>query len=87
MLYTVVPLERIYSNMAKSVLDEYKVKGLMPKDEPVTYKDIPIAHGKILAQLEGDKYVVSRINSTDMADYLNSKYAPGSQIKIDDFWI
>ena len=48
MLYTVVPLKRIYSNMAKSVLDEYKVQSLMPQEESPVYKDVPIAHGKIV---------------------------------------
>lgn len=85
MLYTVVPLERIYTNMAKSVLDEYKVQSLMPQEESPVYKDVPIAHGKIVARQEGDKYVVSRINSTDMSDYLNANYSPGSHIDINGF--
>lgn len=82
MLYTVVPLERIYSNRAKSILDEYKVQGLMPQDDSPIFKDIPIAHGKVSARQEGDRYVVNRIDSTDMSDYLNEKYFPGSQIDI-----
>ncbi len=85
MLYTVVPLERIYSNKVRSILDEYKVQGLMPQDEPSMFKDIPIAHGKISARLEGDKYIVNRVNSTDMVDYLNVDYSPGNQIDINMF--
>lgn len=83
MLYTVVPLERIYSNRAKSILDEYKVQGLMPKEE-LEFRDIPIVHGKITARRDGDRYVVNQINSTDMTDYLNTNYWPGQEIDITD---
>ena len=39
MLYTIVPLERIYQ-YGKEVLDEYKVQSLMPQEESPVYKDV-----------------------------------------------
>lgn len=82
MLYTVVPLERIYSNQARSILDEYRVKSYQATEE-IEYKDISISHGRIYARKEGNKYIVDKIHSTNMEDYLNEKYAPGAEIAID----
>lgn len=82
MLYTIVPLERVYNNRAKSILDEYKVQGLLPQDETIKFEDIPLDHGRISVRREGDSYVVNQIKSTDMADYLNVNYNPGNKIDI-----
>lgn len=82
MLYTVVPLERIYNNRAKSVLDDYRVKNTSAIDEEIEYRDIPIANGKITVRRQGNKNIVNRIHSTDMSDYLNDKYVPGMEIDI-----
>lgn len=80
MLYTVVPLERIYSYRPNSVIiSSYK----NPDDQngESEYKDISIQHGRISARRDGENYVVDRICSTDMSDYLNVNYMPGSIIK------
>lgn len=82
MLYTIVPLERIYSNRTRSVLDDYRIKSGHEPDETIEYKDIPIANGKISIRQEGDKNIINRVHSTDMSDYLNVKYAPGTEIDI-----
>lgn len=82
MLYTVVPLERIYSNQARSILDDYRVQSYKA-EEKTEYKDIAIPHGRVYARREGNKYIVDKIHSTNMEDYLNNKYSPGSEIQID----
>ncbi len=82
MLYTVIPLERIYNNMTKSIIDEYVVQGLLPLDTSSDFKDISIDNGRISAKRQGDKYIVNRINSTNMSDYLDDKYTPGKEIDI-----
>lgn len=82
MLYTIVPLERIYCNRTRSVLDDYKIKSNYEYDEKIEYKDIPIANGKVSIRQEGDKNIINRLHSTDMSDYLNVKYAPGREMDI-----
>lgn len=72
MLYTVVPLERIY-------VDQNAIK-LANEEEP-EYKEVLIRHGRVVARRDGENYVVHKINSTDMSDYLNADYSPGKVIK------
>ncbi|MDF2609344.1 MAG: hypothetical protein K0R92_818 [Lachnospiraceae bacterium] len=86
MLYTVVPLERIYSYQTESVLiggnkrtDEYTEL----KSNESEYASKTLSHGRIYAKRNGDEYMVDRIVSTDMNDYLNPIYAPGSVIDIN----
>lgn len=47
-------------------------------DNKAEYRIVDIAHGKVHAKLEGENYIVDSINSTDMSDYLNDRYIPGS---------
>ena len=82
MLYTVVPLERIYTNRARSVLDDYRIKTYHTPNETIEYKELPIANGKISIRQEGSKNIIDRVHSTDMSDYLNVKYVPGMEIDI-----
>ena len=35
-----------------------------------------LKHGRVVTRRDGDNYVVQRINSTDMRDYLNEEYSP-----------
>ena len=75
MLYTVVPLERIYSTRF------HRSNGLnQGVDSPknIEYKDIPLDHGFLRTRAEGDQCVVDSIISTDLKDYLNVNYVPGS---------
>jgi hypothetical protein len=76
MLYTVRPLERIYA--PPGVFDEKK------KEKPGStgqtegeYKEVLLPNGRIVTRREGENYIIERINSTDMQDYLNDEYAPG----------
>ncbi|MDI9509978.1 MAG: hypothetical protein GX319_09220 [Clostridiales bacterium] len=74
MLYTVIPLERIYVDQRaedKKTIDETDAE----------YKDLVLKHGRVVTRRDGDNYVVQRINSTDMRDYLNEEYSPGKIIK------
>jgi len=73
MLYTVVPLERIYVN--------HRAVNQTPKEAEPEYKEIMLKHGRVVARREGENYVVHRIISTDMKDYLNMDYYPGQVIK------
>lgn len=77
MLYTVMPLERVYFDFME------KEKGKPKKDdrENVEYKEVVLNHGRVVTRREGEGYIVERINSTDMGDYLNDEYAPGKIIK------
>ena len=77
MLYTVVPLERIYA-------DKRADKQTPKNDNEPEYKEIPLKYGRVVARRDGDNYVVHRIISTDMSDYLNMDYYPGQIIKIKD---
>lgn len=82
MLYTVVPLERIYSYRTESVLGISKDTELKNTgDTAVEYRDINLEHGSVRARRDGENFVVEEINSTDMSDYLNKEYMPGSVIK------
>jgi hypothetical protein len=78
MLYTVVPLERIYARPA-SYTD---IKQERPKEkEEIEYHELLLKNGRVIARREGKEFIVERINSTDMSDYLNEAYTPGKSIK------
>lgn len=80
MLYTIMPLERIYSYRTKSILGNDTKRNDVKGEENTEYQTISIAHGSVYARKEGDKYIVDGIYSTDMNDYLNPLYFPGSSI-------
>lgn len=81
MLYTVKPLERIYA--PPSLFDPKRKERQEKKQEnaealaEAEYKDVPLPNGRIITRRQGEEYIIERINSTDMKDYLNDKYAPG----------
>ena len=66
MLYTVVPLERIYNDM-----------NLIKQEEPVECKVFYTKYGTITTNLVNDEYIIDSIRSTNMEDYLNPDYQPG----------
>lgn len=78
MLYTVRPLERIYAS--PDTFHPVK-KEKQTEEAEEEYRDIMLPNGRIVARHDGDNYVIERINSTDMKDYLNEDYAPGKNIK------
>lgn len=73
MLYTVVPLERIYVDQRANDTQKDEIE--------MEYKDVFLKHGRVVARRDGENYVVQKINSTDMGDYLNTEYSPGMIIK------
>ncbi len=81
MLYTVKPLERIYAT--PETFDPSKRSGASQSKETSAqeYKDIMLQNGRIVTRRNGEEYVVERINSTNMKDYLNDEYVPGKSIK------
>lgn len=74
MLYTVVPLERIY-------VDHNAKDQVIKETAEPEYKEVILKHGRVVTRRDGDNYVVQKINSTDMSDYLNADYSPGKVIK------
>ena len=74
MLYTVVPLERIYVD--QKTKDQNKCDETEPE-----YKEIVLRHGRVVTRRDGENYVVQKINSTNMSDYLNADYSPGKVIQ------
>lgn len=74
MLYTVVPLERIYVDQSE------KNQAKEDETEP-EFKEVILKHGRVVTRRNGEDYVVQKVNSTDMSDYLNEEYSPGKIIK------
>jgi len=75
MLYTSRPLERIYA--PPEVFDQSKKKKDDVADSKIEYKEVNLPNGRILTRRDGDNYIIERINSTDMSDYLKAEYSPG----------
>ncbi|MDF2943863.1 MAG: hypothetical protein K0S01_2721 [Herbinix sp.] len=78
MLYTVIPLERIYAtpnNNQKENKDKQK------EEAEAEYREVTLPHGRIVTRRDGENYVIERVNSTDMTDYLKDDYVPGKNIK------
>ena len=82
MLYTARPLERIYA--APGVFDPSRAEKEAGKAEASAkpeYKEVLLPSGRIVTRREGNNYIIERINSTDMQDYLNDEYNPGKYMK------
>ncbi len=74
MLYTIIPLERVYVPQVTSDNDQPAAK--------MERKDVSINNGVVSLVKQNDHYVVDRVWSTDMKDYLNTDYSPGSIMKL-----
>jgi hypothetical protein len=81
MLYTVMPLERVYANPRSEEEKQWREKHNLKEDSEEEYQEINLQNGRVIAHRSGKNYVVERINSTDMKDYLNEDYSPGKEIK------
>ena len=82
MLYTSVPLERVYHNFreqAKPVVKdgppEYKA------ENNTEYREVLLKHGRLVTKRDGENYIIQKVYSTDMGDYLNEQYSPGTNYK------
>lgn len=75
MLYTARPLERIYA--PPEVFDPGKNTKACAGNSEAEYKEVILPSGRILTRRDGENYIIERINSTDMSDYLKAEYAPG----------
>lgn len=84
MLYTARPLERIYG--IPPAFAEVK-QGTTSQDKSdlssLIYKEVPLPNGRLLTRREGENYIIERIHSTDMKDYLNESYFPGQNYKVE----
>ena len=84
MLYTVRPLERIYAtpnNNKNNKDDSGNIKNKSTENKEAEYREVMLPNGRIVTRREGENYVIERINSTDMKDYLKDDYVPGKNIK------
>jgi DNA polymerase I-like protein with 3'-5' exonuclease and polymerase domains len=71
-------LERIYATpRTKETLEKERKEW----EEKAQYKEMELPHGRIVTRQEGEGYIIERINSTDMSDYLNADYSPGKSYK------
>lgn len=80
MLYTVRPLERIYAQ--PEVFDrsrENKPKAVAENEGE--YREVLLPNGRLVTRRQGEAYIIERINSTNMQDYLNEDYVPGQNYK------
>jgi hypothetical protein len=80
MLYTIRPLERIYAN-PDTFSDKKNNKPKAAEEAEAEYKEVLLPSGRIVTRRDGENYVIERINSTDMQDYLNEDYVPGRSMK------
>lgn len=78
MLYTSKPLERVYAD--PSVFDSTR-KDKPKEEEQLQYRELSLPNGRIVTRREGENYIIERIHSTDMKDYLNEEYYPGKNVK------
>lgn len=74
MLYTIVPLEKVYISKTPACNK--------PEEKEIEIKDISIQNGIVSVRRDKDQYVVEKIWSTDMKDYLNDDYTPGTIMKL-----
>ena len=76
MLYTSMPLERIYSTrFSQSGVNRQQA-------EEAVYSEVSLPHGHIRTRTEGDQSYVDSIFTTNLSDYLNPEYMPGAIYKI-----
>ena len=78
MLYTVRPLEKIYAIPVGFDKDK---KGGQKEETEAEYREVFLSHGRVVTRREGENYIIERINSTDMSDYLKDDYTPGKALK------
>lgn len=87
MLYTVRPLERVFADPSM-----FDTKNNLKSDGTVAgnfenkaidgdYKEVLLPNGRIVTRRVGKDYVIERVHSTDMKDYLNNEYMPGKSYR------
>ncbi len=72
MLYTAMPLERIYCDMNKEV-----------EEKPKALKSFETDFGTVFAEEVDGEYFIRNFESSYMPDYLNEKYQIGSVYHVD----
>jgi hypothetical protein len=78
MLYTVRPLERVYAMPSAFDQKNSDPKAMNAQEE---YSEVLLPNGRIVTRRDGENYIIERLNSTNMKDYLNDEYVPGKSIK------
>lgn len=84
MLYSSMPLDRIYKNQVNSLIIPRNgyARGNNDSVSENDIKILDITHGKVFAKRDGDNYVVHSLSSTDLRDYMNPKYSMGAVIDV-----
>lgn len=77
MLYTVMPLDRIYATPKNDREDK---KSREKEEADLEFKEVMLPHGRAVTRRDGEDYVIEKILSTDMTDYLNDEYSPGKKV-------
>lgn len=77
MLYTSRPLERVYAD--PSVFDSTRRERPKEEDNP-QFREMSLPSGRIVTRYDGENYIIERLHSTDMKDYLNEAYYPGRNV-------
>lgn len=67
MLYTAMPLERIYHDMNKE-----------EEETPILLHEFPTPYGRVYTEEIDGTYYIRGLESTNMADYLDEKYQIGA---------
>lgn len=93
MLYTSMPLDRIYNNQVNSLIIPsnrqnqaiYQSESAKwnESSEDMNMKLIELPHGRIYAKKQGAGYIVHSVQSTNFEDYLSTEYNIGNEIKVD----
>lgn len=81
MLYTTRPLERVYFDFNSKEREKTKKDSCTNTRENAEYREVNLKHGRVVTRREGNDYVIEKISSTDMTDYLNDEYSPGKIIR------
>jgi hypothetical protein len=79
MLYTVRPLERVYAQ--PSLFDQKNSDPKAMNAQEEEYREVLLPNGRIVTRRDGENFIIERLNSTNMKDYLNDEYVPGKSIK------
>lgn len=87
MLYTAMPLERIYHQFA-SMQNPSSPLPAFPDDSTMFHTKKTTVHlpnGTVTVVKNGKECIIESVNSTDMTDYLNKKYCPGATFLENEF--
>ena len=87
MLYSAMPLERIYHQFA-SLQNPSSPLPAFPDDSTMFHTKkttVELPNGNVTVIKNGEEWRIESLQSTDMTDYLNQKYCPGATFLENEF--